>query len=85
VGDDASYPSDTGFALKGWREVEIENSAVRIEGNTAQTMGWVIMTDKSGNVTKVDKTWTFVKDTEGVVRIVSHHSSLPYAPAPASA
>ena len=85
VGDNASYPNDSGFALKGWRKVEIKNSAVRIEGNTATTMGWVIMTDKNGAVTKVDKTWTFFKDAEGAMRIVSHHSSLPYEPSPAPA
>mmetsp|Transcript_120578 Transcript_120578/g.209903 ORF Transcript_120578/g.209903 Transcript_120578/m.209903 type:complete len:830 (-) Transcript_120578:1060-3549(-) len=82
VGDNAAYPADGGFALKGWRNVEIKNSAVLIDGNTATTMGWVIMTDKNGAVTKVDKTWTFFKDGDGALRIVSHHSSLPYDPNP---
>lgn len=34
----------------------------------------------SGKVTKVDKTWGFKKDEKGQLRIVLHHSSLPYTP-----
>ena len=37
-------------------------------------------TDKDGNVTKVDKSWGYKKDAEGTLRIVLHHSSLPYQP-----
>ena len=37
-------------------------------------------TDKDGNVTTVDKTWQFVKDDNGQLRIVVHHSSLEYTP-----
>lgn len=80
VGGDPNFPSDTGFALKGWRKVEINNSAIFIDGNTATTVGWVILTDKDGGVTKVDKTWTFWENEENKLLIVSHHSSLPYTP-----
>lgn len=78
VGHDPKYPSDTGFALKGWRSVEIKNAALQIHGDTANTMGNVMITDKDGKVTTVDKTWTFKKTDDGAVRIVLHHSSLPY-------
>ena len=40
--------------------------------------GNVMITDKAGKVTTVDKTWTYVKDTAGKLRIVVHHSSLPF-------
>ena len=43
-------------------------------------MGFGTFTDKDGNVTKVDKTFGYKKDAEGNVRIVLHHSSLPYQP-----
>jgi hypothetical protein len=39
----------------------------------------VTLTDKDGKVTTVDKTWQFKKDDSGKLRIVVHHSSLPYA------
>ncbi len=80
VGHDDDYPLDGGFGIKGWRECESETSAVFIEGNVAMWMGWVTMTDKDGNVTKVDKSWGYKKDAEGTLRIVLHHSSLPYQP-----
>ncbi|NJL65563.1 MAG: hypothetical protein HC903_32020 [Methylacidiphilales bacterium] len=78
VGGDRAFPMDTGFALKHWRKVEIKNAAIFISGNTATTMGNVIITDKDGKVTTVDKTWQFFKDDRGKVRIILHHSSLPY-------
>lgn len=37
VGDDPAFPMDSGFALRGWREVEIKNAAVFISGNTVTT------------------------------------------------
>merc|ERR1712187_152678 len=80
VGGDKDFPNDTGFALKGWRSVEIVNSAIFREGNIAITVGNVLITDKDGAVTKVDKTWAFFKGKDRKLRIVSHHSSLPYTP-----
>jgi hypothetical protein len=77
VGDNKSYPADTGFALKGWRSVEIRNVAIQLHGNVALSMGNVSMTDKNGKVTTVDKTWGYVRDDKGALRIVLHHSSLP--------
>ncbi len=44
------------------------------------TMGNVFLYDKKGQVTKVDKTWGFKKDAQGKLRIVLHHSSLPFTP-----
>ena len=80
VAHDADYPHDSGFGIKGWREVVSETAASFIEGDVAMWMGWVTMTDKDGQVTKVDKSWGYKKDAEGTLRIVLHHSSLPYQP-----
>ncbi len=79
VGGDAAFPKDTGFALKGWTKCEPINAAVFIAGDSATTMGKVRITNKDGKVTTVDKTWKFVKDDAGKLRIVVHHSSLEYA------
>jgi hypothetical protein len=78
VGGDPAFPMDKGFALKGWRKVEMKNAGIFITGNTATTMGNVILTDKQGKTTTVDKTWQFFKDDNGNLRIITHHSSLPY-------
>jgi hypothetical protein len=79
VGGDPAFPQDKGFALKSWRQVEIQNAGIFMDGNVATTMGNVMLTDKTGKVTTVDKTWKFLKDNNGKLRIVVHHSSLPYS------
>jgi hypothetical protein len=78
VGSDSSFPSDSGFALKGWQKCEVDNNAVFIAGDSASTIGKVHFTAKDGSITSVDKTWGFVKDDAGDVRIVLHHSSLEF-------
>lgn len=79
VGGDSAFPKDTGFALKGWKKCGIENAAVFIAGDSATTMGKVHFTGKDEKITSVDKTWKFVKDDAGKLRIVVHHSSLEYS------
>jgi hypothetical protein len=79
VGGDPAFPKDTGFALKGWTRCEVANNAIFIAGDSATTMGKVNITGKDGKVTTVDKTWKFVKDDAGKLRIVVHHSSLEYS------
>ena len=80
VGHDADFPLDSGFGLKNWRNVASETSATFIEGDVAMWMGRIIMTDKDGEATKLDKSFGYKKDPEGTLRIVLHHSSLPYLP-----
>lgn len=78
VGHDDAFPNDSGFAIKGWTDVDTENAAIFISGDTAITMGNVHITNADGSVTTVDKTWGFARDAEGALRIVLHHSSLPF-------
>jgi hypothetical protein len=79
VGGNSAFPSDTGFAIQGWRNVESYPVKILLLGNTALSMGNVICTNKDGKTTMVDKTWGYKKDDEGKLRIVLHHSSLPYS------
>jgi hypothetical protein len=78
VGHDKAYPYDDGFALLPWRSVTYKPAGTQINGSVANTMGRLELRDKDGNVTVVDKTWVFKKDDRGVVRIILHHSSLPF-------
>lgn len=80
IGHDPDFPLDRGFALMGWRHVSSETSHQLINESIALWMGWMTMTDKDGNVTKVDKTFGYTRDVDGRLRIVLHHSSLPYQP-----
>lgn len=78
VGGDPAFPQDNGFALQGWTACSVRNVAIHINGDTASTMGNVSITGPGGAVTTVDKTWKFKKTDDGKLRIVLHHSSLPF-------
>ena len=80
VGHNSAYPNDSGFGIKSWREMNSDTSAVFIDSDIAMWMGWVMLYDNNGNITKVDKSWGYKLDDEGVLRIILHHSSLPYSP-----
>jgi hypothetical protein len=79
VGGDKAFPKDSGFALKNWRRYQIDNAGIVITGDTAISMGNVTIWDSKGAMTKVDKTWGYVRGGDGNLRIILHHSSLPYA------
>lgn len=78
IGQNSKYQSDSGFALKSWRECSSETSSLFIENDIAMWMGWVFLTNQKGEVTKVDKSWGFKRGLDGSLKIVLHHSSLPY-------
>ncbi|HMM11907.1 MAG TPA: hypothetical protein PKE03_07430 [Bacteroidales bacterium] len=85
VGNDPDFPEDRGFALTPWVSARYHNigegnEGIQIHGNIAITQGNVYFTDKNGNVSMVDKTWVFKKGDDGKLRIVMHHSSLPFKP-----
>lgn len=78
VGHDKAYPYDDGFALLPWRSVTYKPVGIQINGAVASTMGKLELRDAEGNPTVVDKTWVFKKDERGALRIIVHHSSLPF-------
>jgi hypothetical protein len=78
VGGDPNFPNDKGFAIKPWQTCTVRNQVIQLHGMFATTMGNVDLVDSSGATTTVDKTWTFLKEPNGSIRIVLHHSSLPY-------
>lgn len=80
VGGSSKYKDDGGFALKGWKKCESKPRGIILNGDTALSMGNVHMWDKDGKETVVDKTWGYKMDEKGNLRIILHHSSLPYKP-----
>jgi hypothetical protein len=85
IGGNPKYPNDTGFALKGWVKYGIANKGIILNGSTAISMGQIILTDNKGNTVVVDKTWGFKMNELGDLKIILHHSSLPYVPAKTAA
>ena len=83
VGPDPTIPEfrgkKLGFATyRHWVKCEIKDYVVQLLGNTANTMGRVILTDSQGQTAEPEKTWTFIREIDGSVRIVLHHSSAPF-------
>ena len=78
VGNNPKYPMDSGFGIKDWLEVKSETSSVLIDQNIAMWMGWVTFINKEGTSIKVDKSWGYKKNENRNLKIVLHHSSLPY-------
>ena len=52
---------------------------IQIFGNTANATGWVHIEAADGTRSKVDKTFGYVRDDDGTLRIVVHHSSSPFS------
>lgn len=80
VAGNPAYPNDTGFALKGWTKCVNHIADVSLDGPVGATMAKVEFTNADG-VTVVDKTFAFRTLRGGAVKVVVHHSSLPYSPA----
>ena len=85
VGDNAAF-DDPGFAIgtpgpkrSPWVICRPEIAVIQIFGNTANAMGWVHIEAADGTRSKVDKTFGYVRDDDGTLRIVVHHSSSPFS------
>ena len=92
IGDDPNY-TDPGFGIGSpgdgnypnlsnrspWIKCTPEIFAIQVFGNTANAMGWVHFEAADGTTSKVDKTFSYVRDDVGNLRITVHHSSVPYS------
>ncbi len=78
VGDNKKYSEDKGFAINPWTKVRFENKGTFINGNTALAMGNYFFTTPEGDEVKVEYSFGYVKDKNGDLRIVLHHSSVPF-------
>ena len=79
IGHNPDFPQDTGFGLKSWRDVSFDTASFFIEGDLALWMGWVCFTDRHGDTVKVDKSFGYRRAADGGLKLVLHHSSLPYS------
>lgn len=79
VGGDDKHPEDNGFALAPYTAVRFENAGIVLRGDTAIAMGNYFFTRPDGSELKVEYTFAYVPDGDGL-RIQVHHSALPYSP-----
>lgn len=80
IGEEPAYPNDQGFGRLGWVKWEHTTATSFIDGDIALWAGGFKLFNAEGAMTQVDKSFGYKKDEDGVLRIVLHHSSLPYQP-----
>lgn len=78
VGKNDKFKEDQGFAINPWTDVRFENKETFIYGNTALAMGNYYFTTTEGDEVKVEYSFGYIKDSNGDLRIVLHHSSVPF-------
>ena len=79
------YPEDKGFAVTPWIKVKFENSNILLEEGRAIATGNYWFTGLDESETKVEYTFGYKVAKDGKLKIDLHHSSIPFAPAPAAA
>ena len=88
MGNDKFKGEDAGFAInggKGWSKAVLNNHQIELNGDTATAMGSYDFTcATTGGVVTVQYTFGYKRNEDGKVRIYLHHSSVPYAAAPAA-
>ena len=78
IGQNTHFPEDHGFALAPWTKVTFEFSDITIINGVGITMGHYFFTDTKGDTLKVEFSFVVAEDSNGMLKIVLHHSSLPY-------
>merc|ERR1711937_1020167 len=79
VASNNACPEDKGFAIKGWTAVRFDGEIIT-EGSVGMAMGNYFFTTPEVDESKVEYSFGYMLDEDGKVRIILHHSSLPYAP-----
>lgn len=80
VGGNPAYPEDKGFAIKPWSKVRWKNVGITNNScNMAVAMGnYYFTSTTSGEETKVEYTFGYIRGLDGALKIVVHQSSVPY-------
>ena len=69
---------DKGFALAPFTHVRWNNYGTIIDSESATAMGEYYFTDTKGGITKAEYTFQYRRGPDGKLKIVVHHSSVPY-------
>jgi hypothetical protein len=78
IGSDSDFSEDSGFALNPWVNVDFENNSINIINDIAIAMGNYFFTNNNGDKTKVEYSFVYKKNDQGDLKIILHHSSLPF-------
>ncbi|MEM6994168.1 MAG: phosphoribosyl-AMP cyclohydrolase [Myxococcota bacterium] len=77
VGGNDAFPEDHGFAIAPWIDVKFINATIQAHGDLAIAMGNYYFTQADGGIVKVEYTFGYL--IKAGMKIVLHHSSLPFS------
>ena len=81
VGGNSNFPTDGGFLLKPWVKVWFTDEDYILADNLAIVQCNIHFIAGNGDQIMVNKSFVFKICEDGKIRIVLHHSSLPFTPA----
>merc|ERR1712094_168288 len=76
---DKPVAEDKGFAIAPWTAVRFDNKKTLFLSDSATAMGEYYFTGTDGSETKVEYTFQYRRASDGSLKIVVHHSSVPFA------
>ena len=76
AGDDRECQEDNGFALSNWTEILFDNSNIIINEDIAIAMGNYTFKNEASRI-KVEYSFVY-KNYGDQIKVILHHSSLPY-------
>ena len=78
IGHDKVSDEDKGFALEPWKSIYFENFDTMFFENILISMGNYFFTNYQDEQIKVEYSFGYMLDNKSILKIVFHHSSVPY-------
>ena len=78
VGNNPDIPEDGGFALAPWIKIEFNNEGISHLSDCSIAMGSYTFTNAEQVSAEVYYTFAYRQMADGQVKIIAHHSSMPY-------
>ncbi len=78
IGGNNALPFDQGFAIKPWKKITFSNSSITQRDNIIFTMGLYTFQDLNNTILEVEYTFIYELDDDNQLKIILHHSSVPY-------
>ena len=78
IGHNKVSDEDKGFALEPWKNIYFENFDILYLEKLLISMGNYFFNDYQDNLLKVEYTFGYMLDKNNNLKIIFHHSSIPY-------
>ena len=78
IGHNKVSEEDKGFAINPWKKIKFENFDFSVFDNFILAMGNYFFTDYNDITTKVEYSFGYILVKDKSLKIVFHHSSIPY-------